>query len=106
MQTLDEVTPAGKTRHFVLGGFDRSQLLRFDLYRNLLLHLIQDAFADGCTATNLGQTAAESKSKTGAQEQLKYLYLAHSSPLLHKLLGALVKGFSYRRYKVKHHVFK
>ncbi|SCZ79003.1 GNAT family N-acetyltransferase [Acidaminobacter hydrogenoformans] len=106
VQTLDEVTPAGKIRHFVLGGFDRSRLLKFDLYRNLLLHLIQDAFADGCTATNLGQTAAESKSKTGAQEQLKYLYLAHSSPVLHKLLGALVKGFSYRRYKVKHHVFK
>lgn len=106
VQTLDEVTQAGKTRHFVLGGFDRSRLAAFDLYRNLLLHLIQEAFADGCTTTTLGQTAAESKSKTGAQEQLKYLYLAHSSPVLHKLLGALVKGFSYRRYKVKHHVFK
>jgi hypothetical protein len=106
VQTLDEITPAGKIRHFVLGGFDRSRLMKFDLYRNLLLQLIQNALADGCIAINLGQTAAESKSKTGAQEQLKYLYLAHSNPVLYKLLGALVKGFSYRRYRVKHHVFK
>lgn len=106
VQILDEPTPAGILRHFVLGGFDRSQLLKFDLYRNLLLQLIQEAIADGCTAINLGQTAAESKSKTGAQEQLKYLYVAHSNPVLHKLLGTLVKRFSYQRYRTKHHVFK
>lgn len=106
VQTLDEPTPAGILRHFVLGGFDRSHLLKFDLYRNLLLHLIRVAIADGCTAINLGQTAAESKSKTGASEQLKYLYVAHSNPVLHKLLGTLVKRFSYQRYRTKHHVFK
>jgi hypothetical protein len=106
VQTLDEPTPAGILRHFVLGGFDRSQLQKFDLYRNLLLQLIQEALADGCTAINLGQTAAESKSKTGALEQLKYLYVAHSNPALHKLLGTLVKRFSYQRYRTKHHVFK
>ncbi len=106
VQTLDEPTPAGVLRHFVLGGFDRSQLQKFDLYRNLLLQLIQEALADGCTAINLGQTAAESKSKTGASEHLKYLYVAHSNPALHKLLGTLVKHFSYQRYRTKHHVFK
>lgn len=106
VQTLDEPTPAGILRHFVLGGFDRSQLQKFDLYRNLLLQLIQEALADGCTAINLGQTAAESKSKTGSSEQLKYLYVAHSNPILHKLLGSLVKYFSYQRYRTKHHVFK
>jgi len=106
VQTLDECTPTGNLRHFVLGGFDRSQLQKFDLYRNLLLQLIQEAIADGCAAINLGQTAAESKSKTGASEQLKYLYVAHSNPALHKLLGTLVKHFSYQRYRTKHHVFK
>lgn len=106
VQTLDEPSPAGILRHFVLGGFDRSQLQKFDLYRNLLLQLIQEALADGCTTINLGQTAAESKSKTGASEQLKYLYVAHSNPALHKLLGTLVKHFSYQRYRTKHHVFK
>jgi len=106
VQTLDEPTPAGLLRHFVLGGFDRSQLQKFDLYRNLLLQLIKEALADGCTAINLGQTAAESKSKTGASEHLKYLYVAHSNPALHKLLGTLVKHFSYQRYRTKHHVFK
>lgn len=106
VQTLDEPTPAGILRHFVLGGFDRFQLQKFDLYRNLLLQLIKEAIADGCTAINLGQTAAESKSKTGASEQLKYLYVAHSNSALHKLLGTLVKHFSYQRYRTKHHVFK
>lgn len=106
VQTLDEPTPVGTLRHFVLGGFDRTRLQKFDLYRNLLLQLIREAIADGCTAINLGQTAAESKSKTGAQEQLKYLCVAHSNPILHKLLGTLVKHFSYQRYRTKHHVFK
>lgn len=106
VQILDEPMPAGILRHFVLGGFDRSQLQKFDLYRNLLLQLIREAIDDGCTAINLGQTAAESKSKTGAEEQLKYLYVAHSNPALHKLLGTLVKHFSYQRYWTKHHVFK
>ena len=106
VQTLDEVTEMGVVRHFVLGGFDRNQVAAFDLYRNLLLDLIRQALQDRCAALHLGQTAEESKSKTGAREQLKSLYVAHSNPLLHKLLGTLVKRFSYQRYQTTHHVFK
>ena len=106
VQTLDEATEMGVVRHFVLGGFDRSLVSDFDLYRNLLLDLIRQAIEDGCAALNLGQTAEESKSKTGAREQLKCLYVAHSNPMLHKLLGTLIQPFSYQRYGITHHVLK
>lgn len=106
VQIIDEQVRDGKLRHFVLGGFKSEFLVSLDLYRNLLYFLIQTAIEEGCCAINLGQTAAESKAKTGGLEQIKHLYVAHSNPVLHLILGKLVKAFSYKRYETIHHVFK
>lgn len=106
IQTLDHFASEGVVRHFVLGGFNGAYIEQVDLYRNLLLFLIRSAIEEGCCAVELGQTAAESKSKTGAIEQPKDLYILHSNRLVDWALRHLVKNFSYKRYEVKHNVFK
>jgi hypothetical protein len=106
VQTLDHSTAEGLVRYFVLGGFNGAYVERVDLYRNLLFFLVRSGIESGCGALELGQTAAESKAKTGAVEVPKHLYLLHSNRLVNWVLEYLVPHFSYKRYDIHHHVLK
>ncbi len=54
----------------------------------------------------LGQTAAESKSKLGAHEELAYLYVTSSNPFVRGFLSLFPDLYSFAPYGVQHNVFK
>ncbi|MCQ1530360.1 GNAT family N-acetyltransferase [Lutispora saccharofermentans] len=90
---------------FLFGGFRKEYNEPYDLYYNMLLKILKAGIERGYKTINFGQTAEESKLKIGCREVYKYLYLHHSNPIINKLLQRLVPMFSYKPYKIRHHVF-
>jgi len=91
---------------FLFGGFNKEVNLKYDLYYNMLLYIIKRGIESKVKTINMGQTADESKIKVGCTEEEKYLYCYHSNRLLNKLINTLIPLFSFKRYAIKHHVFK
>ncbi len=91
---------------FLFGGFDNKYNLQYDLYMNMLLQIVRYAIEKGFKTIDFGQTAEETKTKLGALQIPKYMYLHHSNFLMKTTIKALVEKFSYKPYKVMHHVFK
>ena len=91
---------------FLFGGFRQEDNERYDLYYNMLLKIVETGIEKKVREIEFGQTAEESKLKIGCREELKYLYVYHSNPVLNWILQALLPLFSYKPYQIKHHVFK
>lgn len=102
------------TLYFILGGFRKNEeeyekkppISHIDLYFSMLLYIVQYGINHDYQKIVLGQTAAESKSKIGAVEELRYLYVTSSNPLT-RLFFRLIPGvYSFKPYGVTHKVFK
>lgn len=91
---------------FLFGGFKYSLNKKYDLYINMLLKIIEKGIDNGFQYIDLGQTAEETKSKLGAVQQKKYMYVHHSNPLINIIINKLIKRFSYNPYNIAHDVFK
>lgn len=92
--------------HFMFGGFDSSFQSALNLYPNLLLFLVREAIESGCRYLYLGQTADDSKTRLGAVELERRLYVWHPAPPLRFLLTRLVACFGWRPGRFRHRVFK
>jgi hypothetical protein len=101
-QTLE----SQRTLYFVLGGFNREEADPNVLYPYLLHRLIQRGIGSDRELLDLGQTADESKARTGARPEEKRLYLHHRFPWVRRLLRLVVPLFGYRAKERSHHVFK
>lgn len=94
------------TLYFLFGGFRKKDVVKYDIYFNMLLKIIETGIEKQVDNIEFGQTAEESKLKVGCREKFKYLYVHHSNPVLNFFIKLLVPYFSYNPYPVKHHVFK
>lgn len=92
--------------YFFFGGFKKIDNEKYDLYYNMLIKIIEIGIKAGVETINFGQTAEESKLKIGCVEVPKYLYIHHSNIIINKALQLLAPLFSYKPYKIRHHVFK
>lgn len=100
--------------YFILGGFRKNEeeylftpsLSHIDLYYNMLLLVIRYGIEHNHRRIVLGQTAAESKCKLGAHEELAYLYVTSSNPFVRGFLGIFPDLYSFAPYGVQHNVFK
>ncbi len=100
--------------YFILGGFRKNEeeypfpptLSHIDLYYNMLLLVIRYGIEHNYRRIVLGQTAAESKSKLGAHEELAYLYVTSSNPFVRGFLSLFPDLYSFAPYGVQHNVFK
>lgn len=92
--------------YFFFGGFNKIGNEKYDLYYNMLIKIIEIGIKAGVKTINFGQTAEESKLKIGCVEVPKYLYIHHSNIIINKVLQLLAPLFSYKPYKIRHHVFK
>ena len=95
-----------ETLYFLFGGFLEEDVKTFDLYYGMLLEMVRIAMEKGVRFLELGQTAEESKTKIGAEEVEKYLYLTHSNPLIRKVLPKLLHLGSYQPGVHRYRVFK
>lgn len=91
---------------FLFGGFRKQDNDDYDIYYNMLLKIIEIGIEKKAATIEFGQTAEESKLKIGCVEVEKYLTAHHSNPLLNWMIQSLLPVFSYKPYKIKHHVFK
>lgn len=100
--------------YFILGGFRKNEeeypfpppLNHIDLYYNMLLAVIRYGILHRHKRIVLGQTAAESKCKLGAHEELAYLYVTSSNPFVRGFLNLFPDLYSFAPYGVQHNVFK
>lgn len=92
--------------YFLFCGFHKEDNEQYDLYYNMLLKIIQLGIDKKVKMIHFGQTSEESKLKIGCEEVEKYLFIHHSNFFINMILQSLVKRFSYKPYKVSHHVFK
>jgi len=88
---------------FLFGGLNYKLNKEYDLYQNMLLHIVNIAIENKCTSLNLGQTAEEMKCKLGAYQQSKYLYVQHSNKIINYIAAKLINVLS---YKIKDFKFK
>ena len=100
--------------YFILGGFRKNEeeypvrpsISHIDLYYNMLLLVIRYGIEHHHRRIVLGQTAAESKSKLGAHEELSFLYVTSSNPLVRSFLNLFPHLYAFSPYGVQHKVFK
>lgn len=91
---------------FLFGGFRKEDNDRYDIYYNMLLKIIETGIEKKVKRIEFGQTAEESKLKIGCREVPEYLCVHHSNPVLNWAIQGLLPLFSYKPYKIDHHVFK
>ncbi len=95
-----------KTLYFLFGGMDYALRDQYDVYWNLLIAVIAEAFATGCRIVELGQTAELAKQRLGGQLVPRHLHVRHASTAVNKSLRLAARCFSYRPPEGGYHVFR
>lgn len=103
-----------KELYFLYVGFnkdyelikDPAHINNIDLYFNLLLFIIRYGIEKGYSKIVFGQTSAESKSKIGCTQELKYIYITSSNPLIKAFFRVFPRFYSFKPYAALHNVFK
>ncbi len=81
---------AGDAATFLFAGMEDRRQPEWQLYQNLVAEVVAAAIDGGAKRLELGQTSYAMKSRMGAEESPRYLYLRYRSRLGH----ALLRGFS------------
>jgi predicted N-acyltransferase len=71
---------------FLLAGLDYAAPREWQVYANLALEVVAEAIRAGATRLQMGQTCNALKSRLGAVESPRFLYLRHCHPLTDWLL--------------------
>lgn len=79
-----------ETMNFAFGGMDYKKRDEYDLYYNMLLHIIKESIKEKVDYISLGQTGEGVKQRLGAKPQNRYI-VAFSK---HKLLSNLISKFA------------
>jgi hypothetical protein len=77
--------------HFL--GYDEEYNIKYQLYLNILLWLLEKAIACGCQELNLSRTALEIKSSIGALPQDYIVYTQAQNKLLNNAMKRVVPIF-------------
>lgn len=80
----------GKVATFLFAGMEEERQPEWQIYQNLLTEVIAAAIEAGAVRVELGQTSYAMKSRMGAEESPRYLYLRYRGSVRH----ALLRGFS------------
>jgi hypothetical protein len=80
----------GNVATFLFAGLEERRQPQWQLYQNLLVEVVAASIEAGARRLELGQTSYAMKSRLGAEESPRYLYLRYRSLLKHSLL----RGFS------------
>lgn len=95
---------AGNVATFLFTGMEDERKPEWQLYQNLLLEVVASAIDAGATRLELGQTSYAMKSRMGAEESPRYLYLRYRGAIKHSLLrrfsGLLFPKYEYPRRRV------
>jgi hypothetical protein len=77
---------AGRLATFLLAGLDYAADREWQVYPSLVLEVVDEAIRFGASRLEMGQTSYALKSRLGAVEMPRFLYLRHRNPLGHLLL--------------------
>ncbi|HEY9061574.1 MAG TPA: hypothetical protein VIO64_13860 [Pseudobacteroides sp.] len=91
---------------FLLGGMDYDEIIKYDLYHNMLLKIVEIGIHEGCSAIELGQTAEDTKQKLGSKKVPKEMFASHSNSLLRWILSKSMGLLSYKSKEIGLNVFK
>jgi predicted N-acyltransferase len=81
---------AGSVATFLFAGMEEQRQPEWQLCQNLISEVVASAIDAGARRLELGQTSYAMKSRMGAEESPRYLYLRYRGPVKH----ALLRGFS------------
>lgn len=89
---------------FLFAGMTEDRNQEWQIYQNLILEVIAEAIGSGAAQLDLGQTSYAMKSRMGAGEEPRYLYLRYLSSmghfLLHRFSGCLFPKHDYPQRRV------
>ena len=91
---------------FMFGGMDYRQRDRYDVYWNLLLHVLEKGIQAGCREIDFGQTAGSTKARLGALPVSRWFHARHASSCWHAVLAKAAPFLSYRGNDKPLHVFR
>jgi predicted N-acyltransferase len=80
----------GNVATFLFAGMEEKRQPEWQLYQNLISEVVASAIDAGAERLELGQTSYEMKSRMGAEESPRYLYLRYRGTVR----NALLRGFS------------
>ena len=96
----------GQELIFEFGGFDYAKNHQYDLYYNMLLHIIKYAINHKFKKIDLGQTAEDTKLKLGSHLETRGMFLHHSNALINWLLKKCVRFIEYSAPTHNFNVFR
>jgi len=94
------------TLDFVFGGMDYNRRDEFDLYYNMLLHILRLGIEKGVRAINFGQTAEHSKLRVGCVLSERYMAAFSGNRLLNRLLLLGCPFLGYAKPEAVYRCFK
>jgi hypothetical protein len=91
---------------FLFGGMDYDKIIKYDLYYNMLLKIIEIGINEGCSSIELGQTAEDTKQKLGGNKVPKNMFVSHSNGPIKWILSKSIGLLSYKSKDIDLNVFK
>jgi len=91
---------------FVLGGMNYFFRDRFDLYYNMLLHMLKIGIENKVNTIDFGQTAESTKCRLGCELEDRYMVAFSGNKFITKLLCLFAPLLEYNREIIKNNVFK
>ena len=74
---------------FLFAGMEEDRRPHWQIYQNLITEVVAAAIDSGARRLELGQTSYEMKSRMGAEEDPRYLYLRYRRSIGHSVLRRL-----------------
>lgn len=81
---------------FMFGGINYNLQADYDLYWNMMMHVVAKGIRSECSSIDLGQTGDIAKSRIGATSELRNFHAAHSSKLINALVQRTAERLSYK----------
>ena len=95
-----------KILYFLFGGLDFDTKAIYDSYNNNLISVIKEGHSRNCLYINLGQTAETPKSRFGANQVEKKMFLYHRNLLVRLLFKSIKRQLTYSSNPIKNNVYK
>lgn len=91
---------------FIFGGMDYEHRNKYDLYYNMLLHLVKIGIKNNVERINFGQTAEATKCRIGCILEERYMLAFASSKLLTRLLCFIAPLLQNKKTKLQYNSFR
>ena len=96
----------GDCLNFIFGGMDYASRDEYDLYYNMLLHLVELGIMEGVKSINFGQTAESTKCRIGCALDERFMVALSGNPLIMFLLKKLAPLLENKSVPLDYNVFK